>query len=150
MKHTYTGLFRFTPKRGDSVDGFVSHDKDVIKQSIITLIKTPKGSRIYDPNLGTNLHRLIHEQNIKRIRNIAINEIEDVISKYEPRVEVISIDAVVSGEVKQEVIILVAVKYLEFNTTEILEIKFESDTQWINNTDKGYDPMEELFKNYNL
>ena len=135
MNYTYTGLFGFSPKKDGkaSVDGFVDHDKELIKKSVLNIIKTPKGSRVYDPEYGTNLHRLVHELNIERIRNIAKMEIRNAIEKYEPRVIITRIEAYVSGEINQDIIIVMSLFYIEFKTEEILEIKFQSDSQWINN-----------------
>jgi phage baseplate assembly protein W len=35
--------------------------RDVIKSALITLLKTPKGSRVMRPTLGTNIHKLLFE-----------------------------------------------------------------------------------------
>jgi len=145
MEHTYTGMFRFHPEKGASVDGFVDHDKQLIKKSVENLIKTPKGSRVYDPEYGTNLHRLIHELNIERIRNIAKTEIQFVIEKYEPRVKITRIEAYADGSVNQNIVVVMTLFYIEFNTEEILEIKFASDNQWINNDAVDTNPLEGLF-----
>jgi len=143
---TYTGMFRLFPIEGSSIDGFVDHDRELIKRSILNILKTEKGSRVYDPEYGTNLHRLIHEQNINRIRNIAKTEIQTVIEKYEPRVQVLRIEAYPHGNLEQEVIIVMELLYLEFETTEILELRLATDQQWINDSTVGYDPKESIFK----
>jgi len=148
MNHTYTGMFRLHPIKGSSVDGFVDHDRELIKRSVLNLIKTPKGSRVYDPEYGTNLHRLIHEQNIQRIRNIAKNEVKAVISKYEPRVEIKRLEAYADGEVDQEIVIVMTLLYLEFDIEEILEVKFATDNQWMKDEGVKFDPMDELFKKF--
>lgn len=131
-QNVYTGLFRLFPIKGKSNDGFISHDKELIKASVVNIIKTHKGSRVYDIEYGTNLHRLIHELNIQRIRNIAKNEIEAAVTKYEPRVKISKIETYAEGESSQKIVVIMTLTYLEFDESEILEIKFDSDTQWIN------------------
>lgn len=147
MKYTYTGLFKLHPTPGSSIDGFVDHDKEVIKKSVLTIIKTHKGSRLYDPEFGTNLHRLVHELNIERIRNIAKTEIEAAITKYEPRAIIERIEAYPGGELDNDVTIVMTLKYIEFGDEEIIEIKVASDVQWINDENKEQNVAEALFDN---
>ena len=128
----YTGLFRLYPKKNTSKDGFVSEGIDVIKNSIVTLIKTPKGSRIYDPDLGTNLMMLIHELNIEKIQYIAKSEITHVIEKYEPRAEILNVKVDVLGELKQELKISLYVYMKEYNMKDVIEFNIKSDNDWVN------------------
>jgi phage baseplate assembly protein W len=127
----YVGLFKLYPKKGESRDGFVSEGPDVIKNSIITLIKTRKGSRIYDPDLGTNLMRLIHELNVERIQNIARNEITHVINKYEPRAQILDINIEVLGHQKQELKISLYIFMKEYNMKDVIQFNMKSDNAWL-------------------
>ena len=38
----YTGLFRLFPIPGESDDGFISNDKDIVKRSILNILNTHK------------------------------------------------------------------------------------------------------------
>ena len=143
----YTGLFRLYPIHGQSEDGFVDYDKTIIKKSIMNLINTHKGSRIYDPDYGTNLHRLIHEFNIQRTRNIAKTEIQQIIEKYEPRARIQNVGAFAGeGENAHQVVILITVLYVEYGDTEELEIRLNTDRQWIDREGVPVDPAAEWFK----
>lgn len=143
---TYTGMFRLFPVASSSEDGFVVNDKDVIKESLLNIIKTNKGSRIYDPDYGTELYKLVHELNIQRIRNIATSEITRVIEKYEPRAELLSVNAYTGKEDKaSELVIVVSVRYVEYDETEELEIRLESEHNWINDAGTHIDPINDLF-----
>lgn len=142
--YKYSGLFRLFPIKGKSEDGFVTHDKDVIRNSLIVLIKTQKGSRVYDPDYGTNLHMLIHELNIQRIRNIAQTEIKRVIEKYEKRAKLLNVDAAVRGDTRQQLVISLEVEYIEFGEKELLEIKMDSDTNWVNEEGVTPDPIQNM------
>lgn len=144
----YTGLFRLYPMTGYSSDGFVDHDKEVIKKSVYNIIMTHKGSRIYDPEYGTNIHRLIHEQNIQRTRNIAKTEIQTAIATYEPRAKIVNIDAFPGeGEFNHQVIIIVTLLYVEYGVQEDLEIRLKTEQQWISKEGRPIDPVADWFKN---
>ncbi len=143
----YTGLFRLFPIPGESDDGFISNDKDIVKRSILNILNTHKGSRVYDPDYGTNLYRLVHELNIQRTRNIAKNEVSEAIKKYEPRAQVLQVEAFPGeGEQNHEVVILVSVLYVEFGITEDLEIRLVNENIWISKEGTHIDPIAEWFK----
>lgn len=147
MAH-YTGMFRLNPISGSSEDGFVVYDRDVIKHSILKLLKTNKGSRVYDPNFGTDLYKLVHETNIQRTRNIAKTEITEAIKKYEPRAEVLSVECSSgTGDKAHVVIVSVKLKYVEFGDVEIIKLELIGESSWIkDDEDVHYNPAEEWFK----
>lgn len=146
----YRGMFRLFPIPGSSEDGFISTDKDIIKQSITSLIRTHKGSRVYDPAYGTNIHKLLFEPNIQRTRNVAKAEITHVIEKYEPRAKLIAVEAYPGEPPHQDdVVITVEIEYTEYGDREILEIRYKKDQEWISTEGQVLDPVEEWFKNAN-
>ena len=144
----YVGLFRLFPIPNSSADGFVIHDIEVIKNSILTILHTHKGSRVYDPDFGTNLHKLIFELNIQRTRNIAKAEITNAIAKYEPRAEIISVDTLIGKNENAHIVtILVKVKYIEYDIEEELQMRLVGEANWISEEGTFYDPIqEELLK----
>jgi len=142
----YTGMFRLFPITNASEDGFVINDKDVIKQSILNIINTHKGSRVYDPDFGTNLYKLIHELNIQRTRNIAQSEITTAIGKYEPRAELISVNVYAGKDEKSnEIVVVVNFKYVEYNEIDELEIILLSEHDWISEEGVSLNPIEDWF-----
>ena len=146
----YRGMFRLFPIPGASEDGFIITDRDIIKASIISLVKTHKGSRVYDPAYGTNIHKLLFEPNIQRTRNVAKAEIEHVISKYEPRAKLIAVNAYAGEPPHQDdAIVTVEIEYTEFSDRETIEIRFKKDQEWISQEGKVLDPVEEWFKQTN-
>jgi phage baseplate assembly protein W len=81
------GLYRLYPKKTNvGIDLFASVDRDAIFNSIKNIILTPKGSRVYNPEFGTNIHMAIFEKNTEATKNFIESEIEEAISKFEPRV----------------------------------------------------------------
>jgi len=143
MTTRYTGMFRLFPIPGTSEDGFVDNDVNLIKRSVLNIIKTHKGSRVYDPDYGTNVHLLIHEQNINRTRNIAKMEIENAIKKYEPRAKLLAVNAYAGKDDKaHEAVVVLKVQYVEFDITEDLEIRLETEQDWIREEGVPPNPMK--------
>jgi phage baseplate assembly protein W len=66
-------------------------NETAISRSIRNLILTVPGERFFDPNLGSNVSRILFE-NIDEASSIFLqSEIENTIKRYEPRVELINV-----------------------------------------------------------
>ena len=73
-------------------------NEESIKQSLRNLIKTKMGSRFYDPNKGTPLHRVLFEpSDIITAENIVFY-VTDTIKTYEPRVQILQCSAIPSPD----------------------------------------------------
>lgn len=65
-------------------------DETAIRRSIANIIKTPKGSRPFRPDYGTDIKRYLFGNSI--FSEYEINQkIYEAISRFEPRVTVISV-----------------------------------------------------------
>lgn len=80
--------------------GFLKTQSGVsqIKSDLLSLLLTNPGERVFLPEFGTPLKRLIFEQNDATLEIVAKNMIADSISKWEPRIAVsqISVSSTVS------------------------------------------------------
>ena len=76
------------------VTGDVATKKDVaaIRQSVLNLLYTRRGERLFDSQLGTNLINLLFEPLSELTAGLIRDEIIDVIESYEPRVSIKSIE----------------------------------------------------------
>ena len=76
------------------VTGDVATKKDVaaIRQSVLNLLYTRRGERLFDSQLGTNLINLLFEPLSELTAGLIRDEIIDVITSYEPRVSIKSIE----------------------------------------------------------
>jgi len=114
------GLYRLYPKKTNlGVDLFSSIDREAIYNSIKNIILTPKGTRIYNPEFGTNIHLAIFERNTESLKNFIESEIETAIEKFEPRV---TIDDIVIEENEFEpstLKIILYITYVDINTNDI-------------------------------
>ena len=66
---------------------------DAIRQAILILVSTIPGERVMRPDYGCHLHRLLFSPNDETTAGLAIHYVRDAIERWEPRVEIVSLDA---------------------------------------------------------
>jgi phage baseplate assembly protein W len=69
-----------------------------IKQSIRTIVNTPKGSRIFEPDFGCNVGYYLFEQMSSDVGFSLGKDLQNNINKFEPRIEILNINVVVDTE----------------------------------------------------
>lgn len=74
-----------------SADVTVKNDEEAIKQSLRNLILTRNYERPFHPEIGCQINSLLFESFGPITRNVMKQTIYDTISKFEPRVTVLSI-----------------------------------------------------------
>ncbi|MFN8530508.1 MAG: GPW/gp25 family protein [Anaerolineae bacterium] len=80
---------QFSPRGGiDMVDG-----NDSIRQAILILLSTIPGERVMRPDYGCHLHRLIFSPNDDTTAGLAIHYVRRAIERWEPRIEIMRLDA---------------------------------------------------------
>lgn len=72
----------------DTVEG-----PDAIRQAIVLLLSTTPGERVMRPDYGCPLNRLMFAENNSTTAGLAIHYVRSAIERYEPRVEIITLDA---------------------------------------------------------
>lgn len=72
----------------DMIEGNTS-----IRQAILILLFTIPGERVMRPDYGCELHRLIFSPNDDTTAGLAIHYIRRAIEQWEPRVDIVSLDA---------------------------------------------------------
>ena len=83
------GGLRFLPTCGiDMVEGAAA-----VRQSIILLLSTRPGERVMRPDYGCDLHRLVFEPNDATTAGLAIHYVRRALTRWEPRVEILHLDA---------------------------------------------------------
>src|SRR5215468_12298027 len=68
-------------------------DRDSVRQAILLLLSTRPGERVMRPNYGCDLHRLVFSPNDNTTAGLAIHYVRQAIERWEPRVEVVRLDA---------------------------------------------------------
>jgi len=69
-------------------------NENAIARSVRNLVLTNRGERFFDNNLGSRVNSLLFESLDDITASSVRDEIENTINNYEPRVELISVDAV--------------------------------------------------------
>ena len=75
-------------------DLVVSRDASAIKQAIVNLLLTNKGERLFKPNYGSDIRSYLFEPLDYGTAQQIVGNIEHTISKWEPRIEILNLDAV--------------------------------------------------------
>ncbi|WP_020576029.1 GPW/gp25 family protein [Actinopolymorpha alba] len=66
---------------------------DSIRQAILLLLSTRPGERLMRPTYGSQLHRLVFAPNDQTTAGLAIHYVRDAVQRWEPRVDVLTVDA---------------------------------------------------------
>jgi phage baseplate assembly protein W len=77
-------------------DLVIVKDKAAITQSIVNLLLTNKGERVFQPNLGSGIYATLFEPLDYGTAGIIRSSVIDVLERYEPRI--ILINVIVSPE----------------------------------------------------
>jgi uncharacterized protein len=70
----------------------VAEDEDLVRQSIVQILTTPKGQRVMRPEFGTNILDYIFENNDDNLQNRVGREVREAIALFEPRVIVTAVN----------------------------------------------------------
>jgi phage baseplate assembly protein W len=69
-----------------------------VRQSIMLLLSTRPGERIMRPAFGCDLHRLVFETCDATTAGLAIHYVRQAITRWEPRAEILRLDADVAPD----------------------------------------------------
>jgi uncharacterized protein len=72
----------------EMVDG-----RESVRQSILLLISTMPGERVMRPRYGCHLNRLVFSPNDATTAGLAIHYVRQAIERWEPRVEIVHLNA---------------------------------------------------------
>ena len=64
-----------------------------VRQAVFLLLTTRPGERVMRPRYGCDLHRLVFSPNDDTTAGLAIHYVRQALSLWEPRVEVVRLDA---------------------------------------------------------
>jgi phage baseplate assembly protein W len=64
-----------------------------VRQALLLLLTTRPGERVMRPDYGCELHRLVFSPNDDTTAGLAIHYVRRAIVRWEPRVEIVRIDA---------------------------------------------------------
>jgi len=64
-----------------------------IRQALLILLSTRPGERVMRPRYGCDLHRLVFSPNDDSTAGLAIHYVRRAIERWEPRIEIVKLDA---------------------------------------------------------
>jgi uncharacterized protein len=64
-----------------------------VRQAILLLLSTAPGERVMRPEYGCSLNRLVFSPNDQTTAGLAIHYVQQAITRWEPRVEILTLDA---------------------------------------------------------
>lgn len=68
-------------------------EHNAVRQSILMLLTTAPGERVMRPDYGCNLNRLVFSPNDATTHGLAIYYVRRALRRWEPRVDILRIDA---------------------------------------------------------
>ena len=116
---TYSDLdFNFTahPVTGDVVRRF---DESAVKNALKNLILTSNYERPFHSEIGSPIKRLLFEPATPMLEVLINRAIVDTVTNFEPRVELLNVDVVVSED---EYNVYVSIEFRIINTTQPLTL----------------------------
>jgi phage baseplate assembly protein W len=84
----YSDIFTNFTAHPDLSDLVIKKNEDAVKQAIRNLLLTNKYERPFQPDLGSNINAILFEPATSLTAGILETEIRNVISNYEPRVQI--------------------------------------------------------------
>ena len=83
--------FQVNPINSDLI---ATKNETAIARSVRNLVITRPGERFFNPNLGSKVYETLFDNMDEISASIIQDEIRDTIDNYEPRVELISVEAI--------------------------------------------------------
>ena len=83
--------FKFNPLSGDLI---ALKNENAIARAVRNIVSTSPGEKFFDPDFGSSISEILFE-NVDDITAVSIeDEIKSCLGNYEPRVDLIAVDAV--------------------------------------------------------
>lgn len=102
-------------------------ESQTVRQAILLLLSTSPGERLRRPLYGCALHRLVFSPNDETTHGLAMHYIDQALTRWEPRIELIELDARRDPEAPQ--IMQVSLRYRLRRTQEHEQLTFALDLQ---------------------
>ncbi len=83
----------------------VASYEESVDQAIRIILSTMKGERVMRPDFGCGLQELVFEVNNSATRGMAEFEVKEALLKWEPRIDVLDVQAVAGGDHNEMLVI---------------------------------------------
>ena len=72
----------------------VSRNEAKVEEAVFVILSTAKSERVMDAQFGSGVHELLFAPNSPSTTDLAVTRVRESLIKYEPRIDVLSVDAV--------------------------------------------------------
>ena len=83
----------------------LARDETAIRQGLVLLLSTVPGERVRRPEFGCDLHQLLFATNDETTQGLAIHYVTEAVAKWEPRVELVTVDASAHPDIASALVI---------------------------------------------
>lgn len=120
-KTIYQDLFASVIFNPDTNDINLLQNEDSVRQSIINLLLTNRGERLFNNNLGSDINYLLFENITPQTSTTLVNFIKTTIENFEPRAELVD---VIAEPLEDQNAYRVVIIFKVINRTEPITIDF--------------------------
>jgi phage baseplate assembly protein W len=101
-----------------------SEGEDSIKESIMIILGTAKGERVMRPEFGCGINQMVFAPNNTQTATLTAFHVNEALMKWEPRIEVLNVDANPDEDEKNKLIINIEYMIKTTNTRDNLVYPF--------------------------
>jgi len=128
-EQTFLGVgWRFPVQIATDEDGkeriALSRYAQSVEESIRIILGTARGERVMRPEFGADLYRLSFSPNNTSTAGLAIFYVQEALTKWEPRIELLDVDAEQDGNDANTLLITVDYRIVSTNTEHNLVYPF--------------------------
>jgi phage baseplate assembly protein W len=98
--------------------------EDSIKESIMIILGTAKGERVMRPEFGCGINQMVFAPNNTQTATLTAFHVNEALMKWEPRIEVLNVDANPDEDEKNKLIINIEYMIKTTNTRDNLVYPF--------------------------
>ncbi len=104
----------------DMVEGALS-----VRQAVLLLLTTRPGERVMRPGYGCDLFRLLFSPNDATTHGLAIHYVRTALLKWEPRIEIVHLDASANAEEASVMDIVLEYRVIRTQDTDTIALPFD-------------------------
>jgi len=117
------------PVQVDANKVAISRYDELVQESIRIILGTSRGERVMRPDFGADLKRLAFAPNNTSTAGLAIFYVQEALRKWEPRIELLNVDANPDSESGQILLITIEYRIVSTNTEHNLVYPFYLGSQ---------------------
>jgi hypothetical protein len=95
-------------------------DSASVRQAILLLLSTIPGERVMRPDYGCDIYRLIFSPNDDTTAGLAIHYVRQALERWEPRIQVLRVDADRSADAPEHLNIIIEYRVLATQQVQVL------------------------------